>query len=855
MIDISRRLGATAGLLGLIIGVPLLLLETSGAPGLGTLPDLEGLRRAIDLRWIPVEWAIRILSLFAWALWVYLVLAILLRIAGAIEARSAEAGRLRAASEAFTWAPVKLLVDLSLGAVLLSGTVGHDVTRATARPSGWSGAAASQVAAIRSDVASPLDPGGVRPSERGVVGRQHNRVRMAANGDYVVRPGDSLWSIAERELKDPYRWKEIWHLNEGRAMPDGERLSRPGFVRPGWRLRLPTIAENGHARDRCNEGGTASREAARSSTRGNPLREPAERAPKAEREPATDVPAPPSDEHPRPNQHDRVELPSGTAVAVGFVAGLVTAIGLKELRARWRRAPRPLSRGWPRAPGGQSLKSRLLRRMGRDIEAGATKEEVEGILRHWKPDSNAILLGHREVSPVLAASRGQVYGFAGETKDIHAYFRDLLLSALVSNPAAIEPWTTPQFGDAKLKSVRVFEDVRGLVSELEIEVIKRHRLLDEEDVADWSAHQDAWPDDPLPLLMTVLPQCEEPLGNRLSAIAAQGQDLGIFVFREDQANGAIVVKGKTLLPVGAAMKELLGDDPFDAIKIAEVDRSEVLAGLVSPPPQAQGQGDTESLQIAPPKATPGYSGPPFKVSLFGSPEIIGVEEGEPDGFGAKSREFLYFFLLHPQGATREQAMEALWPETDVAKGVDRFWFQMRTVRSHFRNDAAPTAKFIDKSGDAYRPSPELFDVDVWDFDRLIADAAAGKDVRRTLSTVGDLYRGDLLEGVYFAWAEPLQSHFRKQFIDAMVQLSRICSADVDYEAAADALAKAIAVDRYAEHLYRSMMALYAKLGRRNDVERVYKELEAALSDGLEAEPDPETHALKNRLLTQELPSS
>jgi hypothetical protein len=43
------------------------------------------------------------------------------------------------------------------------------------------------------------------------------------------------------------------------------------------------------------------------------------------------------------------------------------------------------------------------------------------------------------------------------------------------------------------------------------------------------------------------------------------------------------------------------------------------------------------------------------------------------------------------------------------------------------------------------------------------------------------------------------------------------------------------------------MELYAKLGRRNDVERVYKELEAEL----EAEPDPETHSLKNRLLTQE----
>ncbi len=120
--------------------------------------------------------------------------------------------------------------------------------------------------------------------------------------------------------------------------------------------------------------------------------------------------------------------------------------------------------------------------------------------------------------------------------------------------------------------------------------------------------------------------------------------------------------------------------------------------------------------------------------------------------------------------------------------------------------------------------------------------------------MGELYRGDLLQGVYYPWVEPLQAHFRKQFIDAMVQLSEACSAEGDHEAAIGALHKAIAVDRYAEYLYRGAMELYARLERRNDVERVYKELEAALADELEAEPDPETQSLKDRLLTQGIES-
>lgn len=86
-------------------------------------------------------------------------------------------------------------------------------------------------------------------------------------------------------------------------------------------------------------------------------------------------------------------------------------------------------------------------------------------------------------------------------------------------------------------------------------------------------------------------------------------------------------------------------------------------------------------------------------------------------------------------------------------------------------------------------------------------------------------------------------------------MAKTCSAEGDDEAAVGGLLKAIAIDRYAEHLYRSVMELYAELGRRNDVKRVHKELEAALTDELESEPDPQTQALRNKLLTNELPSS
>ncbi|MGH8775804.1 MAG: hypothetical protein ACRDWI_11710, partial [Jiangellaceae bacterium] len=71
----------------------------------------------------------------------------------------------------------------------------------------------------------------------GLLGRKVYRVQPP-DGRYH----DNLWDIAERELGDGRRYREIFELNRGRTQPDGHELSLARLIYPNWLLIMPEDA-------------------------------------------------------------------------------------------------------------------------------------------------------------------------------------------------------------------------------------------------------------------------------------------------------------------------------------------------------------------------------------------------------------------------------------------------------------------------------------------------------------------------------------------------------------------------------------------------------------------------------------
>jgi DNA-binding SARP family transcriptional activator len=717
---------------------------------------------------------------------------------------------------------------------------------------------------------------------------------------YVVEEGDSLWRIAERELGDGHRWQEIFAANHGRRMPDGQLLRDGGLILPGWQLLLPphNPADPPPATPRpapSDPGPVVGR-------RPEPPAPPATPSP-------SPGPASTTAEHPdgqHAERRDVVELPSGSMVGISLAVGIAAALVVAGLRRRRRR--RPL---WPPAPAeraagrGMGETARLLAfaaarathpaadAAGQQPTAPPPGPRVPGPARDPRdptPARVAIAEQHGDEVAVDLAGFGAI-AITGAGADGLA--RACLVGLLAAgDPAAVEVLLV---GDRLIPGAGSFPGLRraaglpGALHVLEAELVHRARLLEANDTPDFATHRRQHPDDPLPALVLVADGVSLEQAGRLAAILAQGARLGVGALLPGTAvdGGAQLVldetgRVQTATPwelgaqqlVGARAcslttteaAELLGvlahsrtdDDVADAVVEPSYQDSPPAAGepaVAAPAAEPVAVADPAGVAAADDPAglaaEYGKAQAPVTVRLLGAMQIT-TNAGElRSGLRASARELLAYYLVHPDGASLEQAVDAMWPDTELGRERERFWTALGNLRSMLRKATGVSElKAIERDGDRYRVDPTVFAVDLWRFQQALAAARHAQldpAVAAALAQAGDVYGGVLLDGVPYAWVEVPREELRRRAVDALARLAELRQGAGDQQGALSALEQAVAADPVAEELYRRVMRLEAELGRPDAVRRTYRLLARRLAD-LDVDPDPETEQLVAELL-------
>ena len=217
----SPRPAALLAILGIIIGLPTVLLAVGANPFAGGLPTFEAIKTALTS---PDDGtlAVALIKIVAWASWGFLTLSILLEVLARL--RGVRAPR---------------LPGLRLPQNAARGLVGTAMMLFVAIPTaGMANAAPAAPVAATSSVSATVvsaapAAAATQTQATAPAATSAQETPAPATVKHTVKQGETLWSIASDHLGDGHRYKEIVELNRSTLG------NQPGFIKAGWVLDVP----------------------------------------------------------------------------------------------------------------------------------------------------------------------------------------------------------------------------------------------------------------------------------------------------------------------------------------------------------------------------------------------------------------------------------------------------------------------------------------------------------------------------------------------------------------------------------------------------------------------------------------
>ncbi|CAN5755146.1 hypothetical protein BH23GEM9_BH23GEM9_32210 [soil metagenome] len=216
----------------------------------------------------------------------------------------------------------------------------------------------------------------------------------------------------------------------------------------------------------------------------------------------------------------------------------------------------------------------------------------------------------------------------------------------------------------------------------------------------------------------------------------------------------------------------------------------------------------------------------------------------------KPKELLVYLLSQPQGRTRVEIGQAIWPDAAPSQVRNSFHVTLHHLRKTLGH-----SDWIVIEQDRYRIAPRLVvDFDVRVFEAEIRAGLATRDGQDSGGAMAALRRGMALYRDHFlageaagGWRDEVQDRLRRLYCDAGLHLADLLAEGGDMMAAAEACELVIAQEPLHEEAHRGLMLAWTRAGRRAHALRHYDRFTSVLLRELDMEPEPETVELYERI--------
>lgn len=236
--------------------------------------------------------------------------------------------------------------------------------------------------------------------------------------------------------------------------------------------------------------------------------------------------------------------------------------------------------------------------------------------------------------------------------------------------------------------------------------------------------------------------------------------------------------------------------------------------------------------------------PELNLELFG-----GFEARTADGAALsfptkKTKALLAYLAAHPgKRHTRNSLANLLWGDS----GDEQARASLRQTLAYLRKALAPTGlDHLVTQDDLVSIDPATLQVDVAVVERLTADGHPDG-----LEPVGELYRGDFLEGLdlleeeFSDWLRAERVRLRGLVTQALGTLLAHYEATDQVASGIRAANRLLEIDPLQEHAHRALMRLHLRQGERALALRQYEICRETLMREVDSEPDEETRQVWN----------